>query len=121
MIVSDVIEFIPNLISPIFKSISIQSEDDLSKLNGLTNKDIIDIEISNDLIESNRRVKIKLEKLIEDIPTTIKYTSTHKDDIKVEFDINSNSFIRKYIEEKYKDSELKEQLLNELNNLMNMI
>ncbi len=58
--------FIPNNISPVFKKVRIKEENDIDLLEDLKNsKDYIDIEISNSLLVSNRKLRRKLEILLE--------------------------------------------------------
>jgi hypothetical protein len=59
-------EFIPNKISPVFKKIKIVKEDDINILDELKDtKDYIDISISNNLLITNRKLRRKLEILLE--------------------------------------------------------
>jgi hypothetical protein len=58
--------FIPNNISPVFKKVRIKEEVDINLLEELKDsKDYIDIEISNSLLVSNRKLRRKLEMLLE--------------------------------------------------------
>jgi calcineurin-like phosphoesterase family protein len=59
-------EFIPNNISPVFKKVRIANEEDIELLETLkTSKDYIDIAISNNLLISNRKLRRKLEIILE--------------------------------------------------------
>lgn len=59
-------EFIPNNISPVFKKVRIVEEDDIELLEELKDtKDYVDITISNNLLVSNRKLRRKLEILLE--------------------------------------------------------
>jgi hypothetical protein len=59
-------EFIPNLISPIFKKVRVVKEDDIELLEELKGtKDYIDISISNNLLINNRKLRRKLEVILE--------------------------------------------------------
>lgn len=59
-------EFIPNTISPVFKKIKITQESDLEKLEGLKgSKDWIDLSISNNLLVSSRKIRRKIESILE--------------------------------------------------------
>jgi len=59
-------EFIPNLISPIFKKVRVVKEDDIELLEELKgSKDYIDISISNNLLINNRKLRRKLEVILE--------------------------------------------------------
>ena len=62
----DTEEFIPNNISPVFKKVRVVNEDDLIFLETLKDsKDYIDIAISNNLLISNRKLRRKLEIILE--------------------------------------------------------
>jgi hypothetical protein len=59
-------EFIPNNISPVFKKVRVVGEEDVELLETLkTSKDYIDIAISNNLLISNRKLRRKLEIVLE--------------------------------------------------------
>jgi hypothetical protein len=59
-------EFIPNNISPVFKKVRVIDEDGVEILETLKNsKDYIDIAISNNLLISNRKLRRKLEVILE--------------------------------------------------------
>ena len=62
----DTEEFIPNNISPVFKKVRVVNEDDVIFLETLKDsKDYIDIAISNNLLISNRKLRRKLEIILE--------------------------------------------------------
>jgi DNA repair exonuclease SbcCD nuclease subunit len=59
-------KFYPNNISPVFKKVVVKSESDVDDLDSLVgSKDYIDIVISNSLLVSNRKLRRKLEFLLE--------------------------------------------------------
>ena len=59
-------EFIPNNISPVFKKVRVIGEEDVELLETLKlSKDFIDIAISNNLLISNRKLRRKLEVILE--------------------------------------------------------
>lgn len=59
-------EFIPNDVSPVFKKVRVVNEDDVIFLETLKDsKDYIDIAISNNLLISNRKLRRKLEIILE--------------------------------------------------------
>lgn len=63
---NDTEKFIKNTISPVFKKIRVVSEEDIDKLESLKDsKDYIDIAISNNLLISNRKLRRKLEVILE--------------------------------------------------------
>ncbi len=59
-------EFIKNDVSPVFKKVRVVGEEDVELLETLKNsKDYIDIAISNNLLISNRKLRRKLEIVLE--------------------------------------------------------
>ena len=63
---TDTEKFIKNTISPVFKKIRVANEEDIDKLESLKDsKDYIDIAISNNLLISNRKLRRKLEVILE--------------------------------------------------------
>jgi hypothetical protein len=62
----DEVTFIPNTYSPVFRKYNVISETDVDGLDALRNsKDYIDLSISNNLLISNRKLRRKLEVLLE--------------------------------------------------------
>lgn len=59
-------EFIPNKVSPVFKKVRVVNEEDVNLLESLKDtKDYVDIAISNNLLISNRKLRRKLEIILE--------------------------------------------------------
>jgi calcineurin-like phosphoesterase family protein len=59
-------QFFPNKVSPVFKKFSVSNEDDIDRLDELKDtKDYIDLSISNNLLISNRKLRRKLEVMLE--------------------------------------------------------
>ena len=58
-------EFFPNKISPIFKKLLIRTESDILSLDGISTRDFIDLKISNSLLINNRKLRRKLELILE--------------------------------------------------------
>jgi len=58
-------KFIPNDISPKFRKIYIMEENDIDSLDNISTKDYIDLYISNSLLISNRKLRRKLELMLE--------------------------------------------------------
>jgi DNA repair exonuclease SbcCD nuclease subunit len=58
-------EFHPNMVSPVFKKLHIRKEDDLQLLDSISTKDYIDLIISNSLLINNRKLRRKLEVILE--------------------------------------------------------
>ena len=57
--------FIPNDVSPKFKKLYLRNEDDILSLDGVSTKDYIDLFISNSLLINNRKLRRKLEAMLE--------------------------------------------------------
>ncbi len=63
---NDTEEFFPNNISPVFRKFRVANEEDIDKLDELKDtKDYIDLVISNNLLISNRKLRRKLEVMLE--------------------------------------------------------
>ena len=59
-------EFFPNNVSPVFIKFRVANEDDIDKLDELKGtKDYVDLSISNNLLISNRKLRRKLEVMLE--------------------------------------------------------
>ena len=60
------IDFAPNTYSPVFRKFRVVTEEDIDKLDELKDtKDYIDLVISNNLLISNRKLRRKLEVMLE--------------------------------------------------------
>ena len=57
--------FIPNNISPKFKKVYLLNEEDIESLGDVSTKDYIDLFISNSLLINNRKLRRKLEVMLE--------------------------------------------------------
>ena len=59
-------QFFPNNVSPVFKKFTVKEESDIDELDSLKEtKDYIDILISNSLLINNRKLRRKLETMLE--------------------------------------------------------
>lgn len=59
-------EFFPNKVSPVFKKFRVTNEQDVERLDELKDtKDYVDLAISNNLLISNRKLRRKLEVMLE--------------------------------------------------------
>jgi DNA repair exonuclease SbcCD nuclease subunit len=59
-------QFFPNKVSPVFRRFSVSNEDDIDRLDELKDtKDYVDLSISNNLLISNRKLRRKLEVMLE--------------------------------------------------------
>jgi len=59
-------KFIPNTVSPTFKKVSIMTEEDVENLDISTTRNYVDLSISNSLLVNNRKLRRKLEKVLEE-------------------------------------------------------
>jgi calcineurin-like phosphoesterase family protein len=130
----DEVDFIPNDYSPVFKKHRVISEQDVEELDQLKNsKDYIDISISNNLLISNRKLRRKLEMILEngsfasvdyidDIVLTLEEEEKKKEE-EVEFDENNLNisiqldyadYIKEYIlKQKYDNEKFKDGIIEE--------
>ena len=92
----DTERFIPNNVSPKFKKVHVITEDDIDNLDKVSTKDYIDLFISNSLLISNRKLRRKLEVILE----TGKFASVDYID-----DINTT--------DEEEDEDVKQQIINE--------
>ena len=116
-------EFIPNTLSPEYKTIKITEESDIDSLDNVEEKDnFIDIEISNNLIINKPEIRKKLEQLSKRKRISIKQV----DDITIEdtvedinldaigIDISVEDMIRQYVKNQQYDEGLKNKIEIEL-------
>jgi len=130
----DEVTFIENDYSPVFKKHRVISEKDVEELDQLKNsKDYIDISISNNLLISNRKLRRKLEMILEngsfasvdyidDIVLTLEEEEKKKEE-EVEFDENNLNisiqldyadYIKEYIlKQKYDNEKFKDGIIEE--------
>ena len=133
-------EFIPNLVSPEFKKVRVESEEDIENLESLVGtKDYIDLYISNNLLVNNRKLRRKLEILLEtNTFASIEYIDdiTNKLEEGEELDINEEineenldisiqldyeDYVKEYIlKQKYDNDKFKSGILSEYDNIINI-
>lgn len=132
--------FIPNKVSPRYKKIYVMSEEDVESLDNLSTKDYIDLYISNSLLINNRKLRRKLEILLEkgnfssvDYIDDINSTDEDDEDIKQQI-INESSdgdvpkiqleykeVIRDYIlSQEYGSEKIKNGIVQEYNKIVNI-
>lgn len=123
-------EFIPNTLSPEYKTITISEESDVTHLDRLIKTDsvveekdnFIDIEIKNSLIINKPEIRKKLEQLskkkritikqIDDITIEDTVEDINLDDIGIE--ISVEDMIRQYVKNQQYDTKLKNKIEFEL-------
>ena len=115
-------EFYPNNVSPVFKKFKVVQESDIDRLDELKDsKDYIDLLISNNLLVSNRKLRRKLESLlqvgnfssVEYLDDIVKEVETKDENliesineqIEISIKLDYEEFIRKYIESQKYDNE----------------
>ena len=135
----DTEEFFPNTYSPIFRKFRVITEEDIDKLDELSDtKDYIDIAISNNLLINNRKLRRKLEMMLEKgnfssveyIDDIVQKGEDGEDVISeaVEIDEESldisikleyESYIKEYIlKQKYENDDFKSGVLNEYDEII---
>jgi predicted MPP superfamily phosphohydrolase len=114
------IHFEPNRFSPVFRKVSVKNEEDIENLDQLKDsRDYIDLLISNSLLIGNRKLRRKLESLLETgnfssveyLDDIVKEDSEINESIDVEneldisIQLDYDEVIRKYIQDQKWDSE----------------
>lgn len=133
-------EFYENNISPIYKKVEIVNEGDIDKLEELKDsKDYIDISVSNNLLISNRKLRRKLEILLEQGNfASIEYIdditkdgneeeseelneSLSDDDLDISIELDYSKYIKNYIKKKnYESDKFKNGVLEEYNDIIDV-
>ena len=130
--------FIENNISPVFKKVKIVEEDDLIKLENLTHtKDYVDIKISNNLLVNNRKLRRKLEVLLEkgkfasidyidDITNDLEEDEEIKEDfdednIDISIQLDYEDYIKEYIlKQSYENKKFKKGIIEEYDDIIDI-
>ena len=137
---TDEVSFIPNTYSPVFKKVNVITEEDVESLDEFRNsKDYIDLSISNNLLISNRKLRRKLEVLLEnggfssvdyidDIVQVVNENTDTKPD--VDFDENKldisiqldyADYIKEYInKQKYEGDKFREGVITEYDEVIRL-
>jgi predicted MPP superfamily phosphohydrolase len=132
-------EFVPNTYSPIFKKVRVTDEQSIDSLDALKNsKDYIDLAISNNLLVSNRKLRRKLESMLEDGnfasveyidditkkeaedgESIVESVETEDGTIEISIKLDYESYIREYIEKSsYDNQKFKEGILSEFDEII---
>lgn len=132
-------KFIANLVSPQFKKVRVVNEEDIELLEELKgSKDYIDISISNSLLISNRKLRRKLEIILEgggfssidyidDITKKLEDgeeiemidESFDEDSIDISIQLDYEDYIKEYIlKQKYDNNKFKDGILNEYDEII---
>lgn len=132
--------FIENHISPVFKKVRITNEDDLELLEELKDtKDYVDLFISNNLLINDRKVRRKLEILLEngkfasvdyidDITNDLEDDKEEsineefdEDNIDISIQLDYKDYIKEYIlKQKYDNDKFKNGVLDQYDNIIDV-
>lgn len=132
--VSGKVEFIPNKISPVFKKFVVKNEDDIERLDTIkSTKDYIDLTISNNLLVSNRKLRRKLEGLLEQgnfasveyiddivkIEESKKIETITQEELEISIRLDYEEYIKRYIEnQNYNSEKFKNGTLSEFDEII---
>jgi hypothetical protein len=130
-------EFIKNDISPVYKKVRVVGEEDVELLETLkTSKDYIDIAISNNLLISNRKLRRKLEVILEKSNfASVEYiddiTKELEDDelnesievdeetFEISIALDYEDYVKEYIlKQKYDNEKFKQGIIDEYNEVI---
>jgi len=132
-VISGEIDFVPNTYSPVFKRVSVTTEVDIEMLEQYkTSKDYIDLLISNNLLVNNRKLRRKLEIILEHGGfASVGYIDDMKhpeeeveeeildeEGIDVSMDLDYEEFIRKFIENKSYEDKFRDGILFEYDDII---
>ena len=128
------IKFHPNTYSPVFRKVQVVNEDDIELIDSLKDtKDYIDLVISNNLLVSNRKMRRKLETILEtgnfasveyldDIVKTEKEKKEKEiteEELQISIQLEYEEFIKGYIKnQKYEGDTFREGVLDEFNEII---
>jgi predicted MPP superfamily phosphohydrolase len=133
-------EFVPNTYSPVFKKVRVTDEESIDGLDKLKDsKDYIDLAISNNLLVSNRKLRRKLEGMLEngnfasveyidDInkkevkegeEAIVESVETEDGTIEISIKLDYESYIREYIEKSgYDNEKFRDGILSEFDEII---
>jgi hypothetical protein len=131
-------EFIPNKISPVFRKFKVITEEDIDKLDDLRDtKDYIDISISNNLLINNRKLRRKLEVMLEKGNfASVEYiddivqkneegeeiseaVEINEETMDISINLEYESYIKEYIlKQRYENEDFKSGVLNEYDEII---
>jgi DNA repair exonuclease SbcCD nuclease subunit len=128
-LVSGKIHFEPNTHSPVFKKFQVVNEDDIELIDSLKNtKDYVDLSISNNLLINNRKLRRKLETILETgnfasveyLDDIVKSEKEKKEkelteeELQISIQLEYEEFIKGYIKnQNYESDPFKEGLIGE--------
>ena len=132
------VEFHPNNYSPIFRKFRVITEEDIDKLDDLRDtKDYIDISISNNLLINNRKLRRKLEVMLEKGNfASVEYiddivqkneegeeiseaVEINEETMDISINLEYESYIKEYIlKQRYENEDFKSGVLNEYDEII---
>jgi DNA repair exonuclease SbcCD nuclease subunit len=130
------IDFEPNKYSPVFRKFSIRTEEDVDRLDELKDtKDYIDLSISNNLLVTNRKLRRKLEVMLEkgnfasveyiddivseDTTENNESIEVKEDELDVSIQFEYEEYIKEYIlRQKYDNDKFKNGVLTEYDEIV---
>jgi DNA repair exonuclease SbcCD nuclease subunit len=129
-------EFYPNKVSPVFKKFTVKDETDIQNLDSLKDtKDYIDLTISNNLLINNRKLRRKLETILETgkfssveyLDDIVKSEKEKKDkeiteeELNISIQLEYEEFIKNYIfNQNYENSDFKDGMLSEFSEIIRL-
>ena len=133
----DSVNFIPNDVSPVFRKFTIKDESDIQKLDDLKDsKDYIDLVVSNNLLVNNRKLRRKLELILEsgnfysieyiddisaDGEEKVNETAQTADELEISIKLDYEEVIRNYItSQKWESEDVKLGILSEFNEVIRL-
>ena len=139
---NDTEEFFPNTYSPVFRKFRVTNEESIDELDTLReSKDYIDLAISNSLLVSNRKLRRKLEAMLEngnfasvEYIDDIKKKDVDEDDsivesittedgttVDISIQLDYEKYIREYIEKRsYDNDQYKDGILSEFDEVIRL-
>lgn len=130
-------QFFKNQVSPVFRKFKVIAEEDIEKLDALKgSKDYIDLSISNSLLISNRKLRRKLEAMLEgggfasveyidDIVAkqeetqAVNETAGGEPGQEISIQLDYDTYIREYIEkQKYENDKFRDGILAEFDEIV---
>jgi len=131
-------QFFPNNVSPVFKKVRVVGEDDVETLEKLKDsKDYIDIAISNSLLINNRKLRRKLEIILEksnfasveyidDITRELvdgeevnESQSVDEENLDISINLDYEDYIKEYIlKQTYDNKKFKSGMINEFDEII---
>lgn len=131
-------EFIKNTVSPQFKKFSVLNEEDIERLDTIKDtKDYVDLSISNNLLVSNRKLRRKLESLLEvgrfasieyiddisktgdDVEGEVVKETSDESGVSISINLDYEDYIKEYIlTQKYENEKFKSGIINEFDEII---